>query len=107
VVNKGKLSGIVTERDMIRKMIAKGKNPPKTLVKTIMTKDVIMVGPETDIEDASEVMITKKIKKLPVLDNDSLIGIVTAMDIVAAQPKLMKQISELFLMPGKKKSVAG
>jgi len=107
VVNKGKLAGIVTERDMIRKVIVKGKNSPNIKINTIMTKEVIMIGPESDIEDASEVMIEKKIKKLPVLDDDNLIGIITAMDIVAAQPKLMKQISELFLIPGRKKAVAG
>jgi CBS domain-containing protein len=107
VVDKGKLSGIVTERDMIRKLMAKGKSPSKTPIKSIMTKDVIMIAPDTDIEEASEVMIDKRIKKLPVLEKDNLIGIITAMDIVAAQPKLIEQISELFIIPGKKKAVAG
>jgi CBS domain-containing protein len=106
-VKSGKLSGIVTERDMIRKVIVKGKISSETAIKDIMTKRVIMIDPETDIEEASEVMISKKIKKLPVLKEDNLIGIITAMDIVAAQPKLIKQISELFLIPGKKKVVAG
>lgn len=107
VVDKGKLAGIVTERDMIRKLMAKGKSPAKTPIKSIMTKDVIMIAPDTDIEEASEVMIDKRIKKLPVLEKDNLIGIITAMDIVAAQPKLIEQISELFIIPGKKKAVAG
>jgi len=107
VVSNGKLSGIVTERDMTKKIVMTGKSSPDTPVKNIMEKDVIMIGPESSVEDACEVMMDKKIKKLPVLEKDNLIGIITAMDIVAAQPKLLEQISELFLMPGSKKAVAG
>jgi len=107
VVKNKKLAGIITERDILTKVVAKAANCSKTMVKNAMTKEVIMIDPERDIEDASEVMMEKGIKKLPVIKNENLVGIVTATDIVAAQPKLMEQMAELFLIPGKKKSVAG
>ncbi len=107
VVKAGKLAGIITERDLLTKVVVKAKDSSKMKVKDAMTKEVIVVRPETDIEDASEVMIEKGVKKLPVVERDSLIGIVTATDIVTAQPKMMEQLSKLFLIPGSKRAVAG
>ena len=66
-----------------------------------------MIAPDKDINDAAEVMVEKHIKKLPVLDGDNLIGIVTSTDIVTAQPKFMEHMAGLLLMAGKKKAVAG
>lgn len=107
VVKDGKLTGIVTERDILEKVVAKAKLSSQVMVKDIMTKEVIMVRPDMEVEDASEIMMEKRIKKLPVIKDDSLIGIITATDIVTAQPMLMQQLSELMMVPGKRKIVAG
>jgi len=107
VVKDGKLAGIVTERDILENVVAKAKLSSQVMVKDIMTKEVIMVRPDMEVEDASEIMMEKKIKKLPVIKDDSLIGIITATDIVTAQPMLMQQLSELMMVPGKRKIVAG
>jgi len=105
VVDNGKMKGIITERDVLV-AIDEDKNLNKVAVGSIMTKDVYFVGPNTDITDAAELMVKNKIKKLPVIYNGMLVGIVTATDLVAAEPKLMEQISNIMLL-GKKQSMAG
>ncbi len=107
VIKNGSLQGIVTERDIMTKLAAKALDASATKVSQIMNRRVVMIAPEKDIEDAAEVMVEKGIKKLPVLKGDNLIGIVTSMDIVIAQPKLMEQMASLFLIPKGKKAVAG
>jgi len=108
VTKDGSLQGIVTERDITDKVVARALSAARVKVSAIMTKDVILISPERDIEDAAEVMIEKNVKKLPVIKGDSLVGIITSMDIVLAQPKLMEQMASLFLMArGQKKNVAG
>jgi len=108
VVDRDRMAGIVTERDIMRHVVAAGKDPKKVKTKEIMVKRVIMIDPEADIYEAAEIMQQNGIKKLPVLHKSSLVGIITATDIVAAQPKMIQDLSELFAM-GKKKSqiVAG
>lgn len=107
VIKNGSLQGIITERDILSKVVAKSLDAASTKVSDVMTKSVVMISPDRDIEDAAEVMIEKGIKKLPVIKGDKLIGIVTSMDIVVAQPKLMEQMAVLFLMSKGKKAVAG
>ena len=108
VVKNGSLRGIVTERDIMTKLVARSLDASKTTVSKIMTRQVVMITPEKDIEDAAEVMVERIIKKLPVIKGDRLVGIITSMDIVIAQPKMMQQMASLFLMArGAKKPVAG
>jgi len=102
VTKNGRLVGIVTERDILSKVVAKGKDPRKTKIKSIMVTDVVLAKPNMDIEEAAKIMIKYKIKKLPIVEGNQLIGIITASDIVSAQPVLMKRLSELFLISGKK-----
>jgi len=107
VIRGGSLQGILTERDIMSKLVAKSLSASKTRVSDIMSKAVVMISPDRDVEDAAEVMIERGIKKLPVIKGDKLIGIVTSMDIVIAQPKLMEQMASLFLMAKGKKIMAG
>jgi len=82
VDEKDNLAGILTERDIVQKVVAKGLDPDKTQVKDIMSRDVITVDKQKSIEDAVRIMDQKKIKKLPVIDNGKLIGIVTMTDLL-------------------------
>ena len=107
VTQKEKLVGIVTEWDFVKKVASEEEFKENAKVKTIMTKKVIVAIPDTDIGEAAEIMASNNIKKLPIVEKNVLIGVVTAMDIIAAEPKLMEQISELVLTPGKQKPVAG
>ena len=84
VVNsKKKVVGIVTERDIIEKVNARDKLASRVSIEDIMTSKVITIDANALIDDAVYLMVKHRIKKLPVLDNNELIGIVTSTDIVA------------------------
>lgn len=105
VLANKKMVGIITERDIL-KAFEDNNDLDKTPVKEVMTEKVFFVSPDMDVTDAAEIMVKEKIKKLPVLYSGMLVGIITAMDIVASEPKLMKQISTIMFL-GKKHSMAG
>jgi CBS domain-containing protein len=84
-----KLVGMVTERDMLRKIIMTSKNPKQTDVSQIMSSPLVACNPKMDVEDAAKFMLQKDIKRLPVVEEGKLIGIVTFTDIMRAQPQIM------------------
>lgn len=106
VVKDSRLAGIITERDILDKVVAEAEDSSKIRVKAVMSTHLIMVTQDKDIGEAADLMIEKKIKKLPVVKGKKLIGIVTATDLCTAEPKLIQQIGALMLMT-KKKAVAG
>ncbi len=73
--------GIVTERDFVTKIAAEGR-PLFTEIGEVMSSPLITIDPEETVWEASEIMKTKSIHKLPVKENDEIIGIVTTSDIV-------------------------
>ena len=73
VVSNIKLEGIVTERDITSKVVSQGKDASKMKVKEIMTKDVIFIEPNSDIDEAAQTMVDNQIKKLPVVYQNRLI----------------------------------
>ena len=84
VVNsKKKVVGIITERDIMEKVNAKDRLASKVRVEDIMTSKVITIDSNALLDDAVYLMIKNKIKKLPVLDNGQLVGIITSTDVVA------------------------
>lgn len=95
VLEEEKIAGIITEGDILRKVIVEGKDLDETRIKEIMTENVITITPDKTIDDAVKIMTEKKIKKLPVVDNDKLIGIITASDIMVVEPKLIEAIAGL------------
>jgi CBS domain-containing protein len=107
VVSDTKLEGIITERDILSKVVSLNRNADKVKVRDVMTKDIIFIEPDTDVDDAAEKMVQNQIKKLPVVADNRLIGIITAMDIVTAEPKITEQVSSLVTFVKKKRFVAG
>jgi len=103
IVEDEKISGIITSTDIL-KAIANGKDVETTLVEEIMSKPVIAIDPDKKVEDAVNIMLEHKIKKLPVVEEDKLIGIITASDIIAIEPKLIENIASLISLklPGYK-----
>ncbi len=98
VTIKGKPIGIVTERDFLKRILAKSKNPEKIKIREIMSAPLMTAEPDMDIEDATKFMFKMKIKKLPIIGGKKLIGLVTFTDLVRFQPqivKILKKISEL------------
>ncbi len=97
---KGKVSGIITERDYARKVILKGKTSPKTLVKEIMTPLAKMykVKPDTTLEECMVLMTGKHIRHVPVFDHSKFVGLVSIGDVVKAtisqKDMLINQLSD-------------
>jgi CBS domain-containing protein len=82
VAEKGKPVGIVTERDILNKVVFKRKNPAETRLQDVMSKPLVMVDPQVKITDAVQLMIGKKIKKLVVADGAHLLGILSLTDLI-------------------------
>mgnify|MGYP006335626183 CR=1 len=82
VMDQGRLVGIFSERDYTRKVALQGKNSRETLVADIMTRDVVTVGPNTGTRTCMALMSQKKIRHLPVLDGDMVLGMISIRDIM-------------------------
>ncbi|MCW9707417.1 CBS domain-containing protein [Aliifodinibius sp. 1BSP15-2V2] len=84
VMDGSQLMGILSERDYRSKVILKGRTSKETKVSTIMTGDVICVGPQDSVESCMSIMTDKKIRHLPVLENNSVRGVISIGDLVKA-----------------------
>jgi CBS domain-containing protein len=82
VIDKGKVVGIFSERDYARKVILKGKSSKETSVGELMTQKVLYINPGDTMENCMALMTAKRIRHLPVMENDQLIGIVSIGDVV-------------------------
>lgn len=82
VTDKGKLVGILSERDYARKVILEERNSKNTTVGELMTKDVFYTDTKSTIQECMALMTAKRIRHLPVLENNKLIGIITIGDLV-------------------------
>ena len=78
VLHKGKPKGIVTERDLVNKVIVGGLDPAKTIVSEVMSTPLITVDPEDDLLKASQVMKEQNVRKLIVIRDEIIYGIITA-----------------------------
>ncbi len=81
VLEKKKMVGIISERDYARKIILKGKSSKETLVREIMTSDVIHVSPDQKVAKCLSLMTKKRIRHIPVLEKDRLVGLLTIEEI--------------------------
>jgi len=81
VTRKGKPIGIMTERDVLKKIVCKCKNPEQTRVSEIMSKPLIVGRGDMNWLEAAKLMLDRNIKKLPILDGERLVGLVTLSDI--------------------------
>lgn len=84
VLENEKIVGIFSERDYARKVILHGKSSKDTLVKEIMSTNVLVANPENTIEECMALMVKHHIRHLPILENDELIGMISIGDVVNA-----------------------
>ena len=82
VMDGDQLLGIFSERDYARKLVLKGVLSKEALVSEMMTKDLTVVSPGTDIFQCMSLMTEKRIRHLPVIENEKVVGVVTIGDIV-------------------------
>ncbi|MBR9700531.1 CBS domain-containing protein [Candidatus Woesearchaeota archaeon] len=96
IISHGNLLGLVTERDFVTRACLGGYNSRATPVSSIMSRDLITVGPGMDLFDALNIMKDAEIRHLPVMDGGRTLGFVTAKDILKIQPNLLENFVDLF-----------
>jgi CBS domain-containing protein len=84
VMKEARLVGILSERDYARQVVLKGKTSRETPVHEIMTSRVVYVRPQQSVEDCMALMTDKRVRHLPVIEQEKLIGIVSIGDVVKA-----------------------
>jgi CBS domain-containing protein len=82
VIDEGRLVGILSERDYARKVMLKGKSSKDTFVREIMTPSPISIGLHTTVDEAMRIITTNRIRHLPVVDRDRVVGILSIGDVV-------------------------
>jgi CBS domain-containing protein len=95
VMKWNKPVGILTERDMLKRVLAETRNPEKTKVSEVMTTPVVATEPSTDIEEAARFMFKKNVKKLPVISEGKLVGLVTLTDLARFQPEIIRILKQI------------
>jgi len=91
---KGKPVGIITERDVLKRIVSAGRDAKKTRVNEIMSSPLFVISPDTDLAEAARLMFEMRIKKLAVTKKNRLVGLVSLTDIARAHP-LTKYLQEL------------
>lgn len=99
VTVEGKAKGIVTERDILKRIVAEDKNAKKTKVKEIMSSPIVTIEPTTDLEEAARLMFEKKLKNLPVTHNNRLVGLINLQDICSLQPEILRLLKQTMKTP--------
>ena len=90
VVKQGKAVGIITERDMLTRILARSRNPERTKVSEIISAPLVVADPKMELEEAARLMFKMKVKKLPVVSNGELVGLITLTDLARFQPQIIK-----------------
>lgn len=95
IIEENQLKGILSERDYARKIVLKGKLSKDTLVNEIMVSKVITVQPTDDLDYCMELMISRRIRHLPVIEDNKVIGLVSIGDVVKSIIEKQKETIQL------------
>jgi len=81
VVDDGRLVGILTDRDIVVRVVAEGRDAGQTTVGEIASKELVTVAPDTDLDEAMRLLAEHQVRRLPVVEGDRLVGIVAQADV--------------------------
>ena len=82
VTENGRLTGMVTDRDIAIRVVAEGKDPQSTPVREVASKDLVTIDPEQDLDEALRLMAQHQVRRLPVVEEDGrLVGVVAQADV--------------------------
>jgi len=95
VVQGDRPVGIITERDILRRIVEPCLAPETLTARQVMSSPVLTINETASIDEAAKLMVKKNIKKLPVMDKQKLVGIVTFTDIVTKVPTMLSILEEL------------
>jgi len=99
VQENGLLKGIITEKDLVEKIVLKAFDPRKKTAADVMTVKVHSTTPDMNLQEAVRYMISSKVRRLPVVDkNNKVVGFLTETDVVNIQPALIDLITERLLV---------
>ncbi|MBC7120153.1 MAG: CBS domain-containing protein [Candidatus Methanosuratus sp.] len=111
ITKDGHPSGIITEKDLVERVIARGRDPERTLARDIMSSPVSVIDPKIDVMEAARKMAKLGVRRLVAIDKGKMVGIVTSRDILSTAPELVEVLTEVAknrIMPSKKgESLAG
>ncbi len=82
ILDGGRLVGVFSERDLMKRVVAAGLNPESTLVARVMTKEIVVGSPEDDITSALQKMYSLGCRHLPVVDSGNLVGMISLRDLL-------------------------
>jgi CBS domain-containing protein len=99
VTVEGKAQGIVTERDILKRIVVEDKNAEKTTAEEIMSSPLVAIEPSTNLQEAARLMFEKKIKNLPVINDNRLVGLINLQDICRFQPVILKMLKQTMGTP--------
>jgi CBS domain-containing protein len=95
VVQGNRPVGIITERDILRRIVQPCLAPETLTARQVMTSPLLTINKTASIDEAAKLMAKEKVKKLPVMDKQKLVGIVTLTDIVTKVPTMLSILEEL------------
>jgi CBS domain-containing protein len=94
VTEGGKPAGIVTERDLVTKVAARDLRPGEVHVKDLMTSPVVAIHPDAEVVEAAKLMSSRKIRRLAVIKDGALVGVITENDILRVWPSMVEVTRE-------------
>ena len=99
IVEGGRIAGIVTDRDIVTRVVAEGRDPGSTTVGEIVSSDLVTVQPDTNLDEALQLMAQNQVRRLPVVEGEQLVGIVAQADVARAADEektgeVVQQISQ-------------
>ncbi len=95
VMDEGRLAGIFTERDALSRVLAEGRDPDSTPLSEVMTRDLVMLGPQAEATLALHVMNEVGLRHLPVVENDKVYGMISLRDFVGFELPLAAEAPEV------------